>query len=185
MPHIGPSVTLNDPAFIHDSALLYGKVTIGKGSSVWPRVVMRAEMFEIKIGENTNIQDFVMVHVGAATPTIVGDNCSVTHHCTIHGCTIGDNCLIGINATLMDGAKIGNNCIVAGHCIINEGKEFPDNSVIAGVPGKVIATRDNSTHTKFNAAFYNKIARNYAKGIDRLSDEDLAKLAELHGGGFG
>lgn len=134
---------------------------------------MRAEMFEIKIGENTNLQDFVMVHVGAATPTIVGDNCSITHHCTIHGCTIGDNCLIGINATLMDGVKIGNNCIVAGHCIINEGKEFPDNSVIAGVPGKLIATRDNSERTRFNAAFYNRIARNYAKGIERLSIEDL------------
>ena len=142
-------------------------------------------MFEIKIGENTNIQDFVMVHVGAATPTIIGDNCSVTHHSTIHGCTIGNNCLIGINATLMDGVTIGDNCIVAGHCIINEGKQFPDNSVIAGVPGKVIATRDNSAHTKFNAAFYNRIAQNYAKGIERLSEADLAKLAELHGGGFG
>ena len=185
MPHIGPDVTLDDLAFIHDSALLHGKVTIGKGSSVWPHVVMRAEMFEIKIGENTNLQDFVMVHVGAATPTIVGDNCSITHHCTIHGCTIGDNCLIGINATLMDGVKIGNNCIVAGHCIINEGKEFPDNSVIAGVPGKLIATRDNSERTRFNAAFYNRIARNYAKGIERLSIEDLALLAKQFPGNLG
>ncbi len=179
MPHIGPDVTLNDPALIHDTALLYGKVTIGKGSSVWPRVVMRAEMYEIIIGENTNIQDFVMIHVGATTPTIVGDNCSITHHCTIHGCTIGDNCLIGINATIMDGAKIGNNSIVAGHCIVNEGKQFPENSVIAGVPGKVIATRDNSRHTKFNAAFYHQIALNHAKGIERLSDEELAMIAQI------
>lgn len=185
MPHIGPDVTLNDPAFIHDSALLYGKVTIGKGSSVWPRVVMRAEMFEIKIGENTNIQDFVMVHVGAGSPTIVGDNCSITHHSTIHGCTIGDNCLIGINATIMDGAKIGNNSIVAGHCIVNEGKVFPDNSVVAGVPGKVIASRDNSKHTLFNAAFYNRIAQNYAKGIERLTDKELAMMTEIQSQGDG
>ena len=123
-----------------------------------------------------------MVHVGANTPTIIGNNCSITHHCTIHGCTIGDNCLIGINATLMDGAKIGDNCIVAGHCIINEGKEYPDNSVIAGVPGKVIANRDNSKRTLFNAAFYNRIAQNYAKGIERLSDEDFARLGELYAG---
>ena len=183
MPHIGPDVTLNDPALIHDTALLYGKVTIGKGSSVWPRVVMRAEMFEIQIGENTNIQDFVMVHVGALTPTIIGNNCSITHHATVHGCTIGDNCLIGINATVMDGAVIGKNSIVAGHCIVNENKNFPDNSVIAGVPGKVIATRDNSKHTLFNAAFYNRIAQNHAKGIERLSDEELAMMAKIQAGG--
>jgi carbonic anhydrase/acetyltransferase-like protein (isoleucine patch superfamily) len=178
MPHLGPDVTLNDLALLHDTALLYGKITIGRGSSIWPYVVMRAEMFEIKIGEHTNIQDFVMIHVGASTPTIIGSNCSITHHCTIHGCAIGDNCLIGINATIMDGARIGNNSIVAGHCIVNEGKQFPDNSVIAGVPGKVIATRDNSTHTKFNAAFYHRIATNHAGGIERLSEKELAELMQ-------
>ncbi len=179
MPHVGPDVVLNDPAFVHDTALLHGKVTIGPGSSVWPYVVMRAEMFEIRIGENTNIQDFVMVHVGARTPTIIGDNCSITHHATLHGCTIGDNCLIGISATIMDGAKIGANSIVAGHCIVSEGQQFDDNAVIAGVPGKQIATRDNSNHTKFNANFYHRIAKNYARGIERLSNAELATLAEL------
>jgi len=174
--HIGPDVVLNEPAFIHDTALLHGLVTLEKGSSVWPYVVMRAEMYEIRIGEKTNIQDFVMVHVGSATPTIVGKNCSITHHATLHGCTIGDNCLIGINATVMDGAKIGANSIVAGHCIVGEGKEFEDNAVIAGVPGKQIATRDSSTQTKFNAAFYYRNALNYARGIERMSDSDLAHL---------
>ena len=132
MPHIGPNVTLNNPSFIHDTALLHGKVTIGEGASVWPYVVMRSEMHEIQIGARTNIQDFVMVHVGNRTPTIVGEDCSITHHVTLHGCEIGDRCLIGINSTVMDGAKIGANSIVAGHAIITEGKEFPENSVIAG-----------------------------------------------------
>ena len=113
MPHIGPDVTLNNPAFIHDTALLHGKVTIREGASVWPYVVMRSEIFEIKIGARTNIQDFVMVHVGNRTPTIVGEDCSITHHVTLHGCEIGDRCLIGINSTVMDGAKIGANSIVA------------------------------------------------------------------------
>lgn len=176
MSHIGPNVVLDNPAFIHDSALLYGKVYVGPGASIWPRVVTRAEMFEIRIGARTNIQDFVMIHVGFTTPTIVGEDCSITHHATLHGCEIGDRCLIGINATIMDGAKIGNNCIVAGHTIITENSEFPDNSIIAGVPGKVVATRDNGDANLMNARFYSTIAAKYAAGEDRLSEEDVAAM---------
>ena len=176
MPHIGPDVVLDNPAFVHDSALLYGKIYLGPESSVWPRVVMRAEMFEIRIGARSNIQDFVMVHVGLETPTIVGEDCSITHHATLHGCEIGDRCLIGINATLMDGVKIGANSIVAGHAILTEGAEFPDNAIIAGVPGKQVGTRDNSTITVRNAQFYVENAKNYARGVERLDDEFLKKL---------
>jgi carbonic anhydrase/acetyltransferase-like protein (isoleucine patch superfamily) len=114
MGHIGEHVTLDDPAYIHESAWLYGKVYVGPGASIWPNVVTRAETFEIRIGARTNIQDFVMIHVGIASPTIIGEDCSITHHATLHGCEIGDRCLIGINATIMDGAKVGENSIVAG-----------------------------------------------------------------------
>jgi carbonic anhydrase/acetyltransferase-like protein (isoleucine patch superfamily) len=106
--NIDPSV------WVHESSYLFGKLAIGEGSSVWPHVVMRAEMHHIEIGRMTNIQDFSMIHVGSDTPTIIGDFCSITHHCTIHGATIGDSCLIGINATIMDGAVIGAGSIVAG-----------------------------------------------------------------------
>ena len=147
MGHIGAEVTLDNPALVHDSAYLYGKVYIGPGASIWPNVVTRAEMEEIRIGARTNIQDFVMIHVGARTPTIVGEDCSITHHVTLHGCEIGDRCLIGINATVMDGAKIGANSIVAGHTIVRENAVFPENSIIAGVPGKRVAERDNSAAT--------------------------------------
>lgn len=176
MPHIGQHVTLDDPAFIHDTALLYGKVYVGPGVSIWPRVVTRAETYEIRIGARTNLQDFVMVHVGYSTPTIIGEDCSITHHATLHGCEIGDRCLIGINATIMDGAKIGANSIVAGHTIVTENSEFPENSVIAGVPGKVVATRDNSARNLMNAQFYSAIAAKYAAGDDRLTDDELATL---------
>ena len=179
MGHISENVTLDNPAFIHESAWLYGKVTIGPGASVWPNVVTRAETFEIRIGARTNIQDFVMIHVGAASPTIVGEDCSITHHATLHGCTIGDRCLIGINATIMDGAKIGENSIVAGHTIITENKEFPPNSVIAGVPGKVVATRDCGDANRLNAQFYSACAAQYSQGVDRLSDEALAQFTSL------
>ena len=109
MSHIGKDVTLHSPELVHDTALLYGKITADEGVSLYPYMVMRAEIHEIRIGEYTNIQDHVMIHVGEQTPTIVGKNCSITHHMTLHGCEIGDNTLIGINATVMDGAKIGAN----------------------------------------------------------------------------
>jgi carbonic anhydrase/acetyltransferase-like protein (isoleucine patch superfamily) len=177
MKHIGSSVTLDRPAFIHESALIYGKVYVGPGVSVWPRVVMRAEMHEIRIGARTNIQEFVMLHVGNFTPTLIGEDCSITHHATLHGCTIGDRCLIGINATVMDGVKVGANSVVAGHSILTEGSAFPDNAVIAGVPAKQVATRDSSKANLMNSLFYQLCGANYAIGQDRLSAEDLQRLA--------
>ncbi|GLT09240.1 gamma carbonic anhydrase family protein [Sulfitobacter porphyrae] len=176
MAHIGPQVTLNDPAFVHDSALLFGKVTLGPGSSVWPYVVTRAEMHEIIIGARTNIQDHVMIHVGYTTPTIVGEDCSITHRVVLHGCEIGDRVLIGIGATIMDGAKIGSNSIVAGHSIVTEGSEFPENSIIAGSPARLVKTRDNGPANLANARFYHMNALNYAQGIDRLTEDNLRQL---------
>lgn len=93
MQEFGPDVELDDPAFIHPTALIYGKVLIGKGCSVWPYAVMRAESTKIRIGEYSNIQDFAMIHVGTDEPTRIGANCSITHRATVHGATIGDNCL--------------------------------------------------------------------------------------------
>lgn len=176
MPHIGPHVIYDEPAYIHESALIFGKVHLGRASSVWPNAVMRAELYEIRIGARTNIQDFVMVHVGYKTPTIVGEDCSITHHATLHGCEIGDRCLIGINATIMDGAKIGANSIVAGHTIVVENAQFPENSVIAGVPARLVITRDNAQANLLNARFYVQNAHNYVKGIDRFSEQDLATI---------
>ena len=182
MGHIGKGVVLDAPAMVHETAQLYGKVYVGPGASVWPNVVTRAEMHEIRIGARTNIQDFVMIHVGSFTPTVVGKDCSITHHVTLHGCEIGDRCLIGINATIMDGAKIGENSIVAGHSIVTENAEFPPNSVIAGVPAKRVAERDCGARNLGNARFYEMNARNYAEGRDRLSEAQVAALKEMFGG---
>ena len=178
MPHIGEHVTLNDPAFIHETALLFGKVTIGKGASIWPYVVTRAEMHEIVIGERSNIQDHAMIHVGYSTPTIVGSDCSITHRAVLHGCEIGDRVLIGIGATVMDGAKIGNNSIVAGHSIVKEGSEFPENSIIAGSPARLVKTVDSSAANLMNAKFYHQNAINYSRGVERFTAESLRLLSK-------
>ena len=176
MPNIGSHITLKNPAFIHHTAVLYGQVSLGKGTSVWPYVVTRAEIHEIIIGARTNIQDHVMIHVGYETPTTVGEDCSITHRAVLHGCTLGDRVLVGIGAILMDGVKIGNNSIVAGNSIVTEGKEFPENSIIAGSPAKLIKTRDNSVANLMNAKFYHINALNYAKGVDRFSPKDYVAL---------
>ena len=173
MPSKEDGIQIEESAWVHESALLFGNISVGRESSIWPRAVMRAEMFHIEIGARTNIQDFVMIHVGATTPTIIGDDCSITHHATLHGCKIGDKCLVGINSTIMDGAVIGNNCIIAGHSIVTEGSDFPDNSIIAGSPARLLKTRDSSVANGINAAFYVLNAKNYRQGIHRISEDDL------------
>ncbi|WP_169568023.1 gamma carbonic anhydrase family protein [Sneathiella limimaris] len=167
MTDFGPDVTINYAAYIHPSALIYGKATLEKGVSMWPYSVIRAESQEVTIGEFTNIQDFVMIHIGDTTGTHIGSHCSITHHCTIHGCTIGDNCLIGINTTIMDGCVIGDNCIIAGHSFLKEGTIIPDNSIVMGTPGKVVRTQNNYARCRLNAFMYYRNALAYASDKHR------------------
>ncbi|HZW11936.1 MAG TPA: gamma carbonic anhydrase family protein [Noviherbaspirillum sp.] len=164
MAFIGPDVVLNKLAYVHDTAHLYGKVMVGESASIWVNVVARAEHKQIVIGPYTNIQDFVMLHVGDRTDTIIGSHCSITHHCTMHGCTIGDNCLIGIHSTIADGCVVGDNCIIGAHTYLKEGTIVPANSVVVGAPGKVIRTQNNFVRNRLNAYAYFRNALAYATG---------------------
>lgn len=157
---------LDSAAFIHPSALVYGAVELGPGSSIWPNVVIRCEKSHVKIGAMTNIQDFVMLHTDD-TPTIIGDYCSITHHVTIHAATVEDECLIGIGATIMDGAVIGRGSIVAGGAFVPEGKIYPPNSIIMGAPAKVRTERDSRRPNRLNAWHYHRNAEHYARGEHR------------------
>ena len=161
LPHIGKDVTLDALALLHPTAQLHGKVHVADGASIWPYVVMRSEMAEIRIGARTNLQDFVMVHVGSNTPTIVGEDCSITHHVTLHGCEIGDRCLIGINATVMDGARIGENSIVAGHA-----------------RGRRPWCGAEDEANRRNALFYLAIAGALARGEERIAPERARAIYE-------
>jgi carbonic anhydrase/acetyltransferase-like protein (isoleucine patch superfamily) len=155
---------IHESAWISPSAQIYGKISVGDGSSLWYNVVARAECQEITIGRMTNVQDFVMIHVGYEDATHVGDFCSITHHATLHGCTIGDACLVGINAVIMDGAIIGEGSIVAGSAMVIEGKVFPPHSIIAGVPARVIGERDCTRANRMNAWLYNYNAGAHRRG---------------------
>lgn len=175
----GPDVVLNNPAYIHETAWIYGKVRLEEGSSVWINVAMRAENYEIVVGPYSNIQDFAMLHVGSQSGTYIGAHCSITHHCTIHGCTIGDNCLIGIGSTIMDGCIIGNNCIIGGHTFLKENTVIPENSVVVGSPGKVIKTQNNYVRGRLNAWLYYRNALAYGQGQYR--DWDQPEMAKAVG----
>jgi carbonic anhydrase/acetyltransferase-like protein (isoleucine patch superfamily) len=157
-------------AYIDPSARVYGQVEIGEGASLWPCSVIRSEGFHVRIGRFTNLQDHVMVHVGYNKPTIVGDYCSITHRVVLHGCTIGNNCLIAIGATVMEGVVIGDNSIVAGHAFVPDNMIVPPNSIVMGTPAKVVRTTNNFVSNKVNAMLYWRNARCYAKGDHRAWD---------------
>jgi len=172
-PEIDPSV------FVAATAQIFGKVEIGLESSIWPNVVIRAEAQHVRIGCYTNIQDFVMIHIGFTNATEVGDFCSITHHATIHGCKIGDDCLVGINAVIMDGAEIGRGSIIAGSTMIREDSVFAPGAVIAGVPAKQIAERDSARANRKNAWVYHRNAQAFARGDYRAwTGEDYESWLE-------
>ena len=178
----GPLVEIDPAAFVHPSAQIYGKVRLEAGASVWPNAVIRAEMYEVVIGPRSNIQDFVMIHVGNGMGTRVGADCSITHHVTLHGCTLGDNVLVGIGATIMDGSVIGENSIIAGGSFLKEGTIVPPHSIVAGVPAVVKASRDCGAANRFNAWLYAENAAAYARGEHRFwSEMDLQAAAARFG----
>lgn len=175
----GPEVSLADPAFVHPSAALYGKITAARGASFWMNATLRCESHEIVIGEYSNIQDFVMLHVGDAQGVLVGSHCSVAHRSILHGCTVGDNCLIGIGATVMDDCVIGDNSIVAPHSLVRQGTIVPPNSVVMGVPATVKKSRNCFVENRMNAFFYYHNALAYAAGNHRRwADADFQEMAE-------
>jgi carbonic anhydrase/acetyltransferase-like protein (isoleucine patch superfamily) len=158
--------------WIAPSAELYGAITIGEGSSVWPQCVIRAECQQVRIGRHTNLQDFVMIHVGYADQTTIGDFCSITHRAVVHGATVEDDCLIGIGAIVMDGAVIGRGSIVAPGAVVTEGTRIPAGSVVAGVPGRVIKSRDSRAENRENAWNYWWNAQAYGRGEHRAWADD-------------
>lgn len=161
---LGPEVALDRPAFVDPTARIFGRVSAGEGSSFWPYCVIRAEGAAVRIGRACNIQDTAVIHVGGGRGTVIGDFCSIAHRAVVHGAEIADDCLIGIGAVVMDGAKIGRRCVIGAMALVPPGTEIPECSVVMGVPGKVVATRDNFVATRRNALVYHRNALAYAEG---------------------
>jgi carbonic anhydrase/acetyltransferase-like protein (isoleucine patch superfamily) len=161
---------IHETVWIAPSAELYGRITIGDGSSLWPHCVIRAECQEVRIGRHTNLQDFVMIHVGYDDPTLIGDFCSITHRAVVHGARVEDDCLIGIGAVLMDRAVIGRGSIVAPGAVVTECTRIPPGSIVAGVPARVVRARDATQENRLNAWSYWRNAQAYARGEHRAWD---------------
>ena len=124
-------------AYVSSEATVIGKVALGERASVWPGAVIRGDDDTITIGDNTNIQDCAVLHVDPGCPMYIGANVTVGHQATLHGCTIGDGTLVGLQAIVYNKAVIGKDCLIAAGAIILEGKVFPDRSLIVGAPAKL------------------------------------------------
>ncbi|HVZ46293.1 MAG TPA: gamma carbonic anhydrase family protein [Ramlibacter sp.] len=158
----GVAPQLAPGAFVADSAEVIGDVSMGENSSVWFGAIVRGDTDRITIGRNTNIQDLSVLHADEGVPLLIGDNVSVGHQVMLHGCTIGDGALIGIQAVVLNNAKIGRNCIVGAGSVVTEGKVFPDNSLIIGSPARVVRTLDENA-----AAMGRRISDHYVTSASR------------------
>jgi carbonic anhydrase/acetyltransferase-like protein (isoleucine patch superfamily) len=123
--------------FIAPNAILIGDITLQENASVWFNCVLRGDADHIEIGAGSNVQDGAVMHVDPGFPLTLGKNVTVGHHAMLHGCTVGDGSLIGINAVVLNGAKIGKNCLIGANALVTEGMEIPDGSMVLGSPGKI------------------------------------------------
>jgi carbonic anhydrase/acetyltransferase-like protein (isoleucine patch superfamily) len=124
--------------WIAPNAFVMGAVILQKNASIWFGATVRGDNDPITIGENSNVQDGSVLHTDLGVPLTIGANVTIGHMVMLHGCTIGDNSLIGIGSIVLNGARIGKNCLIGANCLITEGKEIPDNSLVMGAPGKVV-----------------------------------------------
>ena len=150
--------------YVADSATVLGNVLLKAGSSVWFNAVLRGDNELITIGVGSNVQDGSILHSDPGFPLTLGTNVTVGHKVMLHGCTIGDNTLIGINSVILNGARIGKNCLIGANALITEGKQIPDNSMVLGSPGKVVKNLDEK-----QIAFLSAAAKGYVLNARRFS----------------
>ena len=146
----------NKKFYVAPSADIVGDVTLGENSSVWYQAVIRGDSGPIVIGDNSNVQDGTVIHTGENCPVTVGDYVSIGHRAIIHGCTINDNCVIGMGAILLNGCVIGKNCMVGAGALVTQGTVIPDGSLVIGFPAKVKRplTEDELLSLRKNADVY-------------------------------
>lgn len=167
---VKPENTGRGPAFVADDAHVIGKVTLGEDSGIWFGCVLRGDNERIMIGARTNVQEHCVMHTDMGFPLDIGEGCTIGHRAMLHGCSIGDNSLVGIGAIVLNGAKIGRNCLVGAGALVTEGKEFPDNSLIIGSPARAVRTLDDKAvqALRDSAAHYVENARRFAAGLTRM-----------------
>lgn len=156
--------------WIAPGAVVIGRVILETNASVWFGATLRGDNEPITVGQNSNVQDGAVLHTDAGSPLVIGTNVTVGHMAMLHGCTIGDNSLIGIGAVVLNGARIGKNCLIGAKTLIAEGKEIPDNSLVVGAPGRVLRPVSQA-----QVAFMTRSAEHYVHNWKRYA-ADLKPL---------
>ncbi|MBM9595607.1 gamma carbonic anhydrase family protein [Roseitranquillus sediminis] len=160
---ITPSLPDSDDYWVAPDANLIGRVILRSGSSVWFGATLRGDNETIELGEGSNIQENCVLHTDLGFPLTIGRNCTIGHKAMLHGCTIEDGSLIGMCATVLNGAHIGRNCLIGAGALITEGKRIPDNSLVMGAPGKVVRELDEAGRRKLEAS-----ARSYQERMRKF-----------------
>lgn len=161
--------SIHEETFIAENSSIIGEVTVGLGTSVWYGAVLRGDINYVKVGEHCTVQDNAVLHVALAHSVDVGDYTNIGHNAVVHGCKIGNNCLIGMGAIVLNGAVVGDNCIIGAGSVVTQGAIIPDNSLVVGIPGKVIRqlTQEEINSNKETAIRYENLWRSeYLENID-------------------
>ena len=151
--------------YIAPGARVIGSVELGEDTSVWFNAVIRGDNDQVTIGAGSNIQDGCVLHVDPGFPLVLGRNVTVGHKVMLHGCTVGDGSLVGMNAVVLNGARIGRQCLIGANTLVTEGTEIPDGSLVLGSPGKVVRELDENALAQLASA-----ARHYQDKIALYSD---------------
>ena len=164
---IAPQFDDEDTVWIAPDAQLMGKIHLGRDVGIWFGAVLRGDTEIISIGAGSNVQELTVMHTDAGMPLSVGEGCTIGHRAILHGCTIGDNSLIGMGAIVLNGARIGKNCLVGAGALVTEGKEFPDNSLIVGSPARAVRQLDDAAVERLrdSAQFYVANAKRFKAGL--------------------
>ncbi|MFZ5689626.1 MAG: gamma carbonic anhydrase family protein [Pseudomonadota bacterium] len=165
-----PEFPADNRYWVAETAVLIGKVRLKTDASVWFGAVLRGDNEWIELGVRSQIQDNATLHTDPGFPLTIGEDCVIGHKVMLHGCTIGNNSLIGMGAIVLNGARIGNNSLVGAGALVTEGKSFPDNSLIVGSPARVIRNLDDKAIAQIRAGadIYVRRSRDYARGLKRI-----------------
>jgi carbonic anhydrase/acetyltransferase-like protein (isoleucine patch superfamily) len=161
---------IHPEAWVAGSAELIGRVELAPSTSVWFNVTIRADNDLVRVGARSNIQDGTVIHTDDGCPVMIGEGVTVGHQVMLHGCTIGDGSLIGIQAVVLNGARIGRDCLIGAGALITEGKEIPDRSMVLGSPGKVVRTLTDEELERIRRgnAHYVEKAREYRRALQAI-----------------
>ncbi|WP_373050055.1 gamma carbonic anhydrase family protein [Thalassovita aquimarina] len=167
---IAPTTPENGDFWVAPDANVIGNVVLEEGASVWFGCTLRGDNEEIRIGAGSNVQESTVMHTDKGYPLRIAAGCTIGHKAMLHGCTIGENSLIGMGATVLNGARIGKNCLIGANALITEGKEIPDGSLVMGSPGKVVRQLDEDAIAalRWSAKHYQDNMRRFRSGLKAI-----------------